>query len=306
MTTPNPILENLTQRTVQEQPIKLIYADNDFAVFDKGASEFYGSEDEFTSDQPLEGIKWAQTLEGKDFKKLPAVFSCKLGVLMDEVFYTVFNKKKMKQALQSPAYLSALIDRLIDSMKTKATIVLNKKLAELIATKENYKDSAWVEISAEEAEVKDLEGAVKILKLLKSAYNGMDEVSTSYNKGYQKPGDTTWNEVETNCETKSSKVLTIDPDFLDDLEIHFLADVARDSNLNPYKLFKKVITKKLENNVLATIHDEKSVFYRIINPEEIQHEKTLGGGMEKFAYHVEVVGGMIPFTNSWALVKATV
>jgi uncharacterized protein YktA (UPF0223 family) len=93
-------------------------------------------------------------------------------------------------------------------------------------------------------------------------------------------------------------VLTIDPDFLDDLEIHFLADVARDSNLNPYKLFKKVITKKLENNVLATIHDEKSVFYRIINPDEIQHEKTLGGGMEKFAYHVEVVGGMIPFTNS--------
>jgi uncharacterized protein YktA (UPF0223 family) len=104
--------------------------------------------------------------------------------------------------------------------------------------------------------------------------------------------------VETNCETKKSKVLTIDPDFLDDLEIHFLADVARDSNLNPYKLFKEVIVKKLENNVLATIHDEKSVFYRIINPEEIQHEKTLGGGMEKFAYHVEVVGGMIPFTNS--------
>jgi len=306
MTTPNPILENLTQRTVQEQPIKLIYADNDFAVFDKGASEFYGSEDEFISEQPLEGIKWAQTLEGKDFKKLPAVFSCKLGILMDEVFYTVFNKKKMKQALQSPAHLSALIDRLIDSMKTRATIVLNKKIAEVIATKENYKGSAWVEISAEEAEVKDLEGAVKILKLLKGAYNGMDEVSTSYNKGYQKPGDTAWNEVETNCESKSSKVLTIDPDFLDDLEIHFLADVARDSNLNPYKLFKKVITKKLENNVLATIHDEKSVFYRIINPEEIQHEKTLGGGMEKFAYHVEVVGGMIPFTNSWALVKRTV
>ncbi|CAG8661672.1 5364_t:CDS:2, partial [Scutellospora calospora] len=34
-------------------------------------------------------------------------------------------------------------------------------------------------------------------------------------------------------------------------------------------------------------------FYRIINPEEIQHEKTLGGGLEKFAYHVEVVGGEI-------------
>ena len=306
MTQPNPILQNLTQRTVQEQPIKLIYADNDFSVFDKGATEFYGSEDEFVSDQPLEGIKWAKTLEGKDFKKLPAVFSCKLGILMDEVFYTIYNKKKMKQALQSPAHLSALIDRLIDSMKTKATVVLNKKIAEVIATKENYKDSAWVEISSDQAEITTLEKAIYILKLIKSAYNGMDEVSTKYNKGYQKPGDTTWNEVETNCESKSSKVLTIDPDFLDDLEIHFLADVARDSNLNPYKLFKQVITKKLDNNVLATIHDEKSVFYRIINPEEIQHEKTLGGGMEKFAYHVEVVGGMIPFTNSWALVKGTV
>jgi uncharacterized protein YktA (UPF0223 family) len=146
--------------------------------------------------------------------------------------------------------------------------------------------------------VDSLDKAIVILKLLKGAYNGMDEVSVNYNKGYQKPGDTTWNEVETNCETKKSKVLTIDPDFLDDLEIHFLADVARDSNLNPYKLFKEVIVKKLENNVLATIHDEKSVFYRIINPEEIQHEKTLGGGMEKFAYHVEVVGGVLPFTNS--------
>jgi hypothetical protein len=57
MTTPNPILENLTQRVIQEQPIKLIYADNDFSVFDKGASEFYGAEDEFISDQPLEGVK---------------------------------------------------------------------------------------------------------------------------------------------------------------------------------------------------------------------------------------------------------
>lgn len=303
MTTPNPILENLTQRVIQEQPIKLIYADNEFAVFDKGASEFYGAEDEFVSDQPLENVKWAKALESKDFKKLPAVFSCKLGIIMDDVFYTIYNKKKMKQALQSPAHQTALIDRLIDSMKTKAITTLNKKLVTLISTKDNYKDSAWVEISADEAEIKDLDGAVKILKLLKGAYNGMDEVSVNYNKGYQRPGDTTWNEVETNCETRNSKVLTIDPDFLDDLEIHFLADVARDSNLNPYKLFKKVITKKLENNVLATIHDEKSVFYRIINPEEIQHEKTLGGGMEKFAYHVEVVGGMIPFTNSWALVK---
>jgi len=303
MTNPNPILENLQNRTVQEQPIKLIYADNDFSVFDKGATEFFGSEDEFISDQPLEGIKWKKELTEKDFKTLPPVFSCKLGIIMDEVFYTIYNKKKMKQALQSPAHLSALIDRLIDSMKTKATTQLNKKIAELIATKEKYKDSAWVEISQEQATIDSLEKAITILKLLKSAYNGMDEVSTSYNKGYQKPGDTTWNEVETNCESKNSKVLTIDPDFLDDLEIHFLADVARDSNLNPYKLFKKVITKKLENGVLATIHDEKSVFYRIINPEEIQHEKTLGGGMEKFAYHVEVVGGMIPFTNSWALVK---
>jgi hypothetical protein len=61
---------------------------------------------------------------------------------MDEVFYTIYNKKKMKQALQSPAHLSALIDRLIDSMKTKAILMLNKKIIELISTKDNYKDSA--------------------------------------------------------------------------------------------------------------------------------------------------------------------
>ena len=305
MTKENPILENLQNRVVQETPIKLIYANNDFSVFDKGESEFYGSEDEFVSDQPLEGIKWDKELEGKDFKKLPPVFSCKLPIIMDEVFYTIFNKKKMKQALQSPAHQTSLIDRLIDSMKTKAITALNKKIVEIISDKDHYKDEAWVEIDKDDAKVESLDDAIRILKLIKNAYNGMDEVSTSYNKGYQKPGDTTWNEVLTNCENRKSKVLTIDPDFLDDLEIHFLADVARDSELNPHKIFKAVIKKKLENGVLATIHDEKSVVYRIINPEEIQHEKTLGGGMEKFAYHVEVVGGIIPFTNSWALVKAT-
>ena len=56
MTTPNPILENLQNRVVQELPIKLIYANNDFAVFDKGTSEFYGDSDEYISDQPLEGV----------------------------------------------------------------------------------------------------------------------------------------------------------------------------------------------------------------------------------------------------------
>jgi hypothetical protein len=61
---------------------------------------------------------------------------------MDEVCYTVFNKKKMKQALQSAAHQTALIDRLIDSMKTKATTTLNKKLVNLISDQNNYKDSA--------------------------------------------------------------------------------------------------------------------------------------------------------------------
>ena len=303
MNNTNPILENLSQKVVQELPIKLIYANNDFSVFDKGTSDFYGSEDEYISDQPLEGVKWKKELTGDDLKKLPPVFSCKLGIMMDDVFYTVFNKKKMKQALQGPAHQAALVDRLVESMKTKAIVALNKKITEIICTKDNYKDTAWQEISEEQATIDSLDKAIAILKMIKKAYNAMDEVSTDYNKGYQKPGSHDWNDVETNCENKKSKVLTIDPDFLDDLEIHFLADVARDSNLNPYKLFKSVITKKLENGVLATIHDEKSVVYRIINPEEIQQEKTLGGGMTKFAYHVEVVGGMIPFTNSWALVS---
>jgi hypothetical protein len=50
----NKILPNLENRTVQQLPIKLIYADNDFNVFDKGATEFYGEYDEFISDQPIE------------------------------------------------------------------------------------------------------------------------------------------------------------------------------------------------------------------------------------------------------------
>jgi hypothetical protein len=52
--TNNAILPNLENRVVQEAPIKLIYADNDYAVFDKGTTVFYGEYDEFISDQPIE------------------------------------------------------------------------------------------------------------------------------------------------------------------------------------------------------------------------------------------------------------
>jgi hypothetical protein len=104
--------------------------------------------------------------------------------------------------------------------------------------------------------------------------------------------------VETNCETSKSKVLTIDPDLLDDLEIHFLADVARDSELNPRKIFKEVIKKKLDQGVLATIHDEKSLAYQAINDDGLKIKDEFGSGSTKIGIHVTVVGGMIPFTNS--------
>jgi hypothetical protein len=130
----------------------------------------------------------------------------------------------------------------------------------------------------------------------------MDQISSDYNKGYQKPGTSPWNEVLTNCETPKSKVLTIDPDHLDDLELYFLSDVGQDSNLNPHKIFKKVIPRKLPNKVLWTIHDEKSVVYRIINDEGIKEAETLGGGMKKFAWEIELIAGMISFTNAAALV----
>jgi len=50
----NPVLENLQNRTVQNLPVKLIYAQNEYAVFDKGTSDFYGEYDEYISDQPIE------------------------------------------------------------------------------------------------------------------------------------------------------------------------------------------------------------------------------------------------------------
>lgn len=303
MTNNNPILENLQNRTVQQLPIKLIYADNDFAVFDKGTTEFYGEYDEFISDQPIEDkVVWKQELTGKDLKKLPVVFSCKLGIILDETVYTIFNKKKMRQALQGPAHEAALVDRLVDSMKTQAQLKINERIIEVLSTKDNYKDgTGWEEVEADFVKIDSQDKAIAFLLKLKQVYDAMDEVSTKYNKGYQKPGDQTWNDVKTNCETPKSKVLVIDPDIMNGLEIYFLADVNRDSNLNPRYLFKKVIIKKLKKNAIVTIHDEKSIVYRIINDEGIQQEKTLGGGMTKFAWEVEVVGGMISYTNSWAL-----
>jgi hypothetical protein len=186
-------------------------------------------------------------------------------------------------------------------MKTKPVSDLNKKLVEIICNKDNYNTKAWQEITADEAKIDSLDKAVAVLKMIKAASNAMLEPSSDYNKGYQKPGSTVWNKVTTNCESRKTQVLTIDPDWLDDLEIHFLSDVGRDSELNPYKIFKDVIRKKLEKGVKATLHDEKSIAYKGINQGGIQTEKVFGSFNTKFGYRVKFVGGMLPFTNSWAL-----
>lgn len=305
--TNNSILNNLENRVVQEEPIKLLYADNDFDVFDKGTTEFYGEYDEFISDQPVEDkIVWKKELTEKDFKKIPQVLSCRLGTLMDEVFYTIYNKKKMRQALQGPVQEAILIDRLVDSAKTQAQLKLNEKIVEVICDKDNYRENTgWEEITADEAKIDSQEKAIAFLLKIKKIYDNMNEVSTDYNKGFQIPGDSTWHEVKANCETPKSKVLTIEPDIMNGLEIYFLADVARDSNLNPRYLFKKVIIKKLKNGVVCAIHDEKSIVYRIVNDDGIQQEKTLGGGLTKFVWNPEVKGGMLTYTNSWALAVKT-
>lgn len=274
---------------------------NDYNVFDKGTSEFYGEKDEYISDEPLEGVEWNKDLTEKDFKKLPAVFSCKLEVVKDIVVNTIYSKKKMKQATQSPAHQAALVDRLVDSMKTKAQLVINDTIDEIISTKDNYNEKAWIEITADEAKIDSQDKAIAALKRIKQVYNGMDVPSQDYNKGYQKPGTTAWNKVLANCETPKSKVFIVSPDYLDDLELYFLSDVGNDSNLNPHKIFKKVITRKLKNGVLWSIQDENSVVYRIINDEGIQEDKTLGGGMNKFAWEIELIAGMISFTNASAL-----
>jgi hypothetical protein len=300
----NALLENLQERVVQEEPLQLIHETTLFKVFDKGIEQkFSGAFLEWVGDQPLEGVEWNKKLKSADLDDLPEVFGCRLGIFLNKVYYTIYNEEEIQQALQSPEMAARLVFRLTDSLKTKPVSDLNKKVVEIICNKDNYNAIAWQEITEDEAIIDSLDKAVGILKIIKKASNAMLEPSSDYNKGYQKPGTNVWNKVTTNCESRKTQVLTIDPDWLDDLEIHFLSDVGRDSELNPYKIFKDVVRKKLDNGVKCALHDEKSVAYKGINQGGIQTEKVFGSFNTKFGYRVKFVGGMLPFTNSWALVK---
>jgi uncharacterized protein YktA (UPF0223 family) len=232
-------------------------------------------------------------------KDLPPVFSCRLPIIHDRVYWTVFNKKVMKRALQSPEMTAELIERLVDSMKTKPLLDITKKLTEIICDENNYKASAITEITAEEANIDSKEKAIYILNLIRKKASEMLEPSQDYNKGYSTPTNpNTFHEVETNCESEKSQVLVIDPDFIAAIETYFLSIVNNDSSINPYKIFKEVIRKKLTNNTKVGILDEKSLAYQIINEDGISIEQVFGSGNTKFGYHINVIGGMIPFTNA--------
>jgi hypothetical protein len=66
--------------------------------------------------------------------------------------------------MESPAETAALLERLVDSMKTKPVLDLNAVLTDLLCPadpKDNYRTIK--EISAEEANVNDLEKATNVL-----------------------------------------------------------------------------------------------------------------------------------------------
>jgi len=96
----------------------------------------------------------------------------------------------VKQALQSPAETAALLERLVDSMKTKPVLDLNHVLTDLLCPAdptENYRTIK--EIDADQANIDDLDKAANILDWIGEAVDNMLEPSDNYNKGYQKPGN---------------------------------------------------------------------------------------------------------------------
>ncbi|CAG8822349.1 6542_t:CDS:2, partial [Racocetra fulgida] len=108
-------------RVIQERVIKLIHANNPFQVFKKRNIEYNGAFGEYIGTQPLEG--------------LPEVFSCRLPIIVDNVYPSIQNKQVMKRALQNSDILAELSERLIDDMKVQATRDIRKKVMELILDK---------------------------------------------------------------------------------------------------------------------------------------------------------------------------
>ena len=199
--------------------------------------------------------------------------------------------------------MAELSERLIDSMRTQATRDIRKKVIELLCQKDNYNTKAWEEWEENECKIDDLDKAVNVIHWIKAKSSEMLEESQDFNKGYQKPNDTTWHAVETNSESKKSLVLVIDPDFLQALETRFLADVGNLELVSLKNIFREVIERKLSNKVKCIIRDENSFAYTIINEEGITTEQVFGSGSTKFGYHVTVVGGNVPFVNAVALVS---
>ena len=95
----NVFLENLQDQTIQEKIIKLIHANNPFAVFEKKNIEYNGSYSEYIGTQPLEGVQWDKDLSSADFKEIPEVFSCFLEITLDMVYPSIINKKVMQRSV---------------------------------------------------------------------------------------------------------------------------------------------------------------------------------------------------------------
>jgi len=306
MITPNPYLENLQERVVQERVLKLIHANNPFQIFAKTNIEYNGAFGEYIGTQPLEGVKWKKELTGEDFKKLPEVFSCRLPIILDNVYPSIQNKQVMKRALQSSILMAELSERLIDDIKTQATRDIKKKVLEKLCPTDPtdiYHDNAIT--NWEQGKIDSLDKAIEVINWIYEQADNLLEESVDFNKGYQKLGSNDWNEVITNSESYKDLVVYISPDWFNALRVRFLSDVADNKWVDLKNDFAEVKSLKLPGTYKIMIRDKESFAYTIIAEEGINSELIAASGSTKFYFHPTMIGGIIPFKNASVMVDGT-
>ena len=211
------------------------------------------------------------------------------------VYYSINNKKVMIRAVQSSSLFAELSERLIDDIKISASWIIKQMMINIITNKDNYNERAWHEWDSEEFNLNEVEKAENIITWIYEISSEMLQESTDFNKGYQKPRSTEWNEVVTNSLSRKDLYIFIDPSINNPLKIKYFDDIQNLGIVNLKEDFGGVFETKLPNNVKIVIRDINSLAYTVISEEGIDSETIKPSGSTKFYFKSTIYSRQYPF-----------
>lgn len=292
----NLFYELLTNNETRDKIIDSLKVNNFFlaefltddAVINGDTAIYYSSNPATDApDYAKSGMTWPEDM----------VFSHSLKVMINKIYQCRVNQDMLRIAVGSSEGAEAIAGMQANGLKKRFDLHIIEKCQDLLVKRENYSDEGWVEMPSNSFDKPD-----EFLKVLFKTAENMKHPTLSYNKGYKEGSD--WKPVTAASGSLKDIVVILNTSKKTQLRVEG-SDKSNYSLVDLEREFKAVYDLPLPEEVGGFLLDKEAMalVFQIRSNLIVQdcHDDPLA---KKVSLPGFLIGGMVPFVNKVAIVKA--